>query len=53
MEIRKIDRRPPTPTDNVREDIDAMNDYIHYLREQVNFALNQIETEVEANEQAK
>lgn len=51
MEIKKIDRRPPTPTENVRDDIDALNDYIHYLREQINFALNQIETEVNRNGQ--
>ena len=51
MKIKKIDRRPPTPTENVREDIDALNDYIYYLREQINFALNQIETEVNRNGQ--
>ena len=51
MKIKKIDRRPPTPTKNVHEDIDALNDYIHYLREQINFALNQIETEVNRNGQ--
>ncbi len=51
MQIRKIDKLPPSPSDNVREDMDAMMDYVHYLREQINFALNQLESEGKQNGQ--
>ncbi|MBR4955971.1 MAG: hypothetical protein IKY46_08695 [Clostridia bacterium] len=43
MQIKKIDKTPPEMTGDVKKDIKALHDYMTYLRERVNFALNTIE----------
>lgn len=45
MAIKKIDKNPPTPTGDVKADIAALQSYLVYLREQINFALSQIDRE--------
>ena len=50
MKIRKIDKMPPEPTGNVKTDIEKMRDYLNYLRENINFALNTIEKEDKTND---
>lgn len=41
--MRKIDRTPPRPTGDTQVDINAIITYLHYLREQINFIITNIE----------
>lgn len=43
MTTKKIDRLPPVPTGNVKTDIEKINEYLIYLRENINFAINSID----------
>lgn len=40
MKGKKIDRRPPDKTGDLRSD--AIIDYLNYLRDEINFILTQI-----------
>jgi len=42
MKGRKIDRRPPAPTGNAAADLGALQNYLEYLRDELNFILTQI-----------
>lgn len=42
-----IDRTPPETTGNTAQDLRAMQDYLNYLREQINFILTLIYRERE------
>ncbi len=50
MKIRKIDKMPPEMTGNVKTDLEKVREYLNYLRENVNFALNTIEKEDKTND---
>lgn len=41
--IRIIEKDPPVATGNVERDIKAQEDYLVYLREQLNFILTNIQ----------
>ena len=50
MKAIKIDKRPPHLTGEPREDAQKTEDYLNYLREQINFAFAQIYKEVNGKE---
>lgn len=47
MKIKKIDKLPPSPSGDVKKDIAALSNYLVYLHEQINLALNTIEKKEE------
>lgn len=50
MVIKKIDKMPPVISGDTKKDMQAMQDYLTYLREKINFALNTIEKEGDKHE---
>ena len=42
MKGRKIDKRPPNLTGDPKEDAQKVEDYLNYLRDQMNFILSTI-----------
>jgi len=44
---RKIDKAPPAPTGDARQDIEAITDHMAYMQEQVNYILSLIYKAVE------
>ena len=51
MKIKKIDKLPPSPSGETKRDLAAMLEYLCYLREQINFALEQQERRIGALEE--
>ena len=47
--MRIIDKTPPAPTGDAQRDIQALNDYLTYLREQINFNINLANKEARDN----
>lgn len=41
--VKKIDKQLPAKTGDLQKDIDGIRNYIIYMREQINFALNSID----------
>lgn len=37
---RQIDKYPPALTGDAKKDLEAMQNYLYYLREQINFILS-------------
>lgn len=43
MTTKKIDRMPPALTGDAKRDVQAMHEYLLYMRESINFAINSID----------
>jgi len=37
MKLKKIDKLPPSPSGDIKKDVDALANYLCYLQEQINY----------------
>jgi len=51
MKLKKIDKLPPSPSGDLKKDVEALANYLCYLQEQINFALELQERRIGALEE--